>query len=107
MNIQLSFFDSRYGCVVLDDELIASKASDVENKIVTDRKSRGEGPCCDVICDSFFQFMIGIRIQTIADSQVNNIEKLMGTLQPVDNNENSDSGPIIVCDRSYGKKKVI
>ena len=101
------FFDSRYGCVVLDDELIASKASDVENKLVTDRKSGGEGPCCDVICDSFFQFMLGMRIRTIADSQIDNMEKLMDTLPPVDNNENSSSGPIIACDRGYGKKKVI
>ena len=40
------FFDNRYGGYVLDDELISSKASEIEHKVVSDRKSGGEGPTC-------------------------------------------------------------
>ncbi len=93
--------------MVLDDELISSKASDVENKLVTGHKSGGGEPCCDVLCDSFFQFMLEIRIHMIVDSQIDNMEKLLDNLPPVDNNESSHGGPIIACDRGYGKKKVI
>jgi len=42
------FFDNRYGGYVLDDELISSKASDIEHKVVSDRKSGGERPPCNV-----------------------------------------------------------
>jgi hypothetical protein len=38
----IEFFYSKYRCLVLDDELVASKASDVENKIVSGRKSGGK-----------------------------------------------------------------
>jgi len=42
------FFDSMNSCVVLDDELIASKGEDVESKLLSDRKSGKEGPTTDV-----------------------------------------------------------
>ncbi len=34
---------------MLDDELISSKASDIEHKVINDRKSGGEGPTVSVI----------------------------------------------------------
>jgi hypothetical protein len=51
--------------------------------------------------------MSGMRIRTTADSQMDNLEKLLDYLPPVDNNEFSMNGPILGCDRGYGKKKVI
>jgi hypothetical protein len=59
------FFDSRYGGCVLDDELISSKASDIEHKVVSDRKSGGEGPTCDCVCvcDSYVLLMLGMRVR--------------------------------------------
>ncbi len=56
------FFDGSYGGYVLDDELIASKAKDVEHNILSNRKSGGEGPTCDCIYDSYFQFILGKRV---------------------------------------------
>ena len=78
------FFGSSYSCLVLDDEMIGSKALDVETKIVSDSKAAGEGPTCDCICDSFFQFVLGICIKIVADSQVVNVEKLLDYLPAVD-----------------------
>jgi hypothetical protein len=101
------FFDVRYGGYVLDDELIASKAGDVEHKIISDRKSGGEGPTCDCICDSYFQFVLAMRVRSTGDSQIYNVEKLLDMLQPVDNNELSKLGPILACDRGYGKKSAV
>jgi hypothetical protein len=92
---------------VLDDEMIGSKALDVETKIVSDCKAVGEGPTCDCICDSFFQFVLGIRIKTVADSQLVNVEKLLDYLPPVDENVQSMLGPFIACDRGYGKKSIM
>jgi hypothetical protein len=51
--------------------------------------------------------MLVMRIHTIANLQIDNMEKLLDNLSPVDNNESSHSGLIIACDRVYGKKKVI
>lgn len=64
--------------------MIGSKALDVETKIISGRKAAGEGPTCDCICDSFFQFVLGIRIKTVADSQLVNVEKLLDYLPAVD-----------------------
>ena len=57
------FFDSRYGGYVLDNELISSKASDIEHKAVSDRKSGEEGPTYDCFCDSYVQLILGMRVR--------------------------------------------
>jgi hypothetical protein len=62
------FFDSRCGGFVLDDELISSKAIDIEHKFVSDRKSGGEGPTCGCLCDSYVQLLLGMRITYITYS---------------------------------------
>ena len=102
------FFDSMNSCVVLDDELIASKGEDVESKLLSDRKSGKEGPTTDVVSDSFFQIIFGMRLRTIGESQIDNVEKLLDTLPPigVDFRE-SMNGPIMACDRGYGKLSFI
>jgi hypothetical protein len=92
------FFDSYYGCLVLDDKMIGSKAMDVETKIVSDRKTAGD-PTCDCLCDTFFQFVLGIRIKTVADSQIINVEKLLDYTPNIDDNTHSMLGPLVACDR--------
>jgi hypothetical protein len=49
------FFDTCYGCYILDDELVGSKANDLENKTISDRKTVSEGTTTDCICDTFFK----------------------------------------------------
>jgi hypothetical protein len=57
------FFDSQVGCYVLDGKLLASKAVDVEYKILSDRKAGGEGPVIDAVCVAeFFQLHLGVRL---------------------------------------------
>ncbi len=71
------FFDRDYGCYVFDDELLASKAVDVELRTLSDRKAGGEGPTIDCLCDAFLQVVLGMRLRTTADTQQGNLEKLM------------------------------
>jgi hypothetical protein len=71
------FFDRDYGCYVFDDELLASKAVDVELRTLSDRKAGGEGPTVDCLCDAFLQVVLGMRLRTTADTQQGNLEKLM------------------------------
>ncbi len=52
----------RGGCYVLDNELVSSKAVDIEVKMLSSRKSGKEGRTVDVICDSFFQLIVGMRL---------------------------------------------
>jgi hypothetical protein len=101
------FFDTQYSCVVVDDEMEGSKARDVETKVVSDRKAEGEGPTCDCLCDCYFQIVLGMRLKTVADSQVDNVRKVLDTLPSADDNTHSLLGPIFVCDRGYGKKSII
>jgi hypothetical protein len=101
------FFDTCYGCYVLDDELVGSKANDLENKTISNRKTAGEGTTTDCICDTFFQIVLGIRIKTTADSQLTNVQRLLDYLPQIEDNTMSMLGPIIACDRGYGKKAII
>jgi hypothetical protein len=101
------FFDSRYGGYVLDDELISSIASDIEHKVVSDRKSGGEGPTCDCFCDSYAQLMLGMRVRSSRDMQLFNVEKLLNTLPTVAPNTASAFGLILACDHGYGKKSMV
>ena len=62
------FFDSIHGAHMYDDELIASKASDVELHMLSDHNTGGEGSTVHCLCDSFFQLVISMRLQTLDDS---------------------------------------
>ena len=99
--------DTRYGGYVLDDELISSKASDIEHKVASDRKSGGEGPTCDCFCDSYVQLMLGMRVRLSGDMQLFNMEKLLDTLPTVVPNAAFAFGPILACDHGYGKKTTV
>jgi hypothetical protein len=102
------FFDPETSTAVIDDELTASKGEDVETKIVTERKAGKEGPVTDVVTDCYFQVILGIRLRTVGESQMVNVQKLLVTLSAVGADYRAaDSGPIVACDRGYGKLSFI
>ena len=43
-----------------DDELLGSKANDVETKVLSNRKLGGEGPVSDCVADSCVNTMLGM-----------------------------------------------
>ncbi len=87
--------------------MLGLKATDIESKTVSDSKSGGEGSTCDAICDTFFQILLGMRLRTLSDSQLENVCKLLDTMPSIHENTNSMRGPILACDRGYGKKSFI
>ncbi len=42
---------------------------DIEVKTLSSKKSGKEGSTVDVICDSFFQLIVGMRLQTSSDTK--------------------------------------
>ncbi len=101
------FLDDYIGCYVLDDELIGSKAADIKSKVITDRKAAGEGPVYNAICDSFFQIILGMRLQIISDNQQQNVQKVLDFFPSSGNYELSVSSPVMACDFGYGKLPVV
>ena len=94
------------GLVVLDDELVSSRANDVESKTLSNRKAGKEGPVSDCIACSLTSMMYGMRLQTKADNQVENVAKLLKTLN-IPTNANHDHKMLCACDRGYGKMTFI
>jgi len=93
---------------VLDNELISSKGEDIESKILSDWKAGKEGPATDVIFDSFFQILFGMRLRTVGESQLVNVEKLLDTMPAIGADyQLSMNGPIMAFDHGYGKVSFI
>ena len=84
---------------MLDDELISSKAVDIEVKTLSSWKSGKEGSTVDVLCDSFFQLIVGMRLRTSSETQEGNVKQLLSTLPRTNNAYDSPHGPILACDR--------
>ncbi|KAG7372558.1 hypothetical protein IV203_018701 [Nitzschia inconspicua] len=61
----------RNGCIVVDDELIASRATDVEQKVVSNRKRGKEGPVADCAACSLTSICFGMRLRS--RSETNNV----------------------------------
>jgi len=81
----LILFDSWNGCYVSDDEMIESKAGDVESKTVTDENiSRRSSLWCHLWF--LFQAVLGIRLWMVVDSQMQNAEKWLHLLPEMANN---------------------
>jgi hypothetical protein len=101
------FFDRENGCYVYDDELIASKAIDVELRTLSDRKTSGEGPTVDCLADAMFQIVLGMRLRTNATTQQENAERLTDRFPQIERNVASLFGPLLVMDRGFRKLKLI
>jgi len=48
----LIIFNAKNGSLVVDDELVVSQASEVEYKVLSDRKNGKNGPFVDCLADS-------------------------------------------------------
>ena len=79
-SVQL-FLNKKNGVVVVDDELIGSRAQDVEMKILSYRKADKEGPVADCLVDSFASIVYGFRLRTTGETEMENVEKLLARLQ--------------------------
>jgi hypothetical protein len=92
--------NKRNGSIVIDDELISSKATDVESKIVSARKTGKEGPVTDNIACSLSSVMIAMKLRTKGTSQEKNVEHLLNKLPVL-----TATGDTIevAFDRGYGK----
>jgi hypothetical protein len=94
------FVDRENGCYVYDDELTASKANDVELRTLSDRKTGGEGPTIDSLVDTMFQVVLGMRLHTNADTQMENLDRLTDRFPQIDGNITS----IFWSTASYGQR---
>jgi hypothetical protein len=67
------------GVLVIDDELISSRASDVETKTISNRKAGKEGPVSDCVSCSVTNILYGARLRVKGESQSDNVEELTKT----------------------------
>ncbi|KAG7366998.1 hypothetical protein IV203_029668 [Nitzschia inconspicua] len=86
------------GSIVVDDELIASRASDVEQKVVSNRKAGKEGPVANCIACALSSVLLGMRLRVKNDPE--NVEQLLHTL-PLSTASGNDLE--VAFDRGYGK----
>jgi hypothetical protein len=69
------------GILVINDELILSRASDVEAKTISNRKAGKEGPVADCVSCSVTNMSYGIPLRVKGERQSNNVEELMKTVR--------------------------
>ena len=101
--IQL-LLNKKNGVLVVDDELIPSRASDVERKAVTNRKAGKEGPVADCIACSQTSVIFGMRLRVQGDTEEHNVSELLKSLPSF---EDSGSNATITFDRGYGKMNFV
>ena len=89
------------GFLVVDDELISSRAKDVEVKTISNRKTGKEGPVSDCVSCSLLDIMYGMRLRTSSVKQKDNVMDLIGNLPDVRQKVN------VTFDRGYGKRDVV
>ncbi len=94
------FFDTRSGCYTLDDQLLPSKATDLESKTLCSSKTGKEGSTSEITCDSFLQVVLGMRLRTSSETQLENVEKLLDSFPHIEENRLSEFGPLLACDHS-------
>ncbi len=66
--------------------MISSKASEIDHKVVSERKHGVEGPTCNCFCDSHVQVLLGRRVRSSGDMQMYNVDELLDTLPTVASN---------------------
>ena len=88
------------GSLVIDDELISSRAGDVEQKTVSERKLEKEGPISDCIAWSFTSVLFGLRLRVKGESQQANVHALIATIPSI---KISEKNIILTFDQEYSK----
>ena len=89
------------GSLVIDDELVASRANDVEAKMLTNRKKGKEGSVSDCIACSLTNVFYGMRLRTKGVTQFDNVRYLLDRMG--DFGGTGGSVAEVACDRGYGK----
>eukprot|EP00956_Cyclotella_meneghiniana_P032366 scaffold88613_cov67-Cyclotella_meneghiniana.AAC.1 len=92
------------GELVLDDELVGSRASDVECQNHSDRKAGKDGPVADGIADSHLGINYGFRLRLSGESTIQNIQQLLERLPTLTSETHNVE---IKFDRGYGKVTIL
>ena len=88
------------GSLVIDDELISSRAKDVESKTVSNRKAGKEGPVSDCLACSLTSVLYGMRLRVKGVTQEENVAALLSNLPHL---TSSHDKVRLTFDRGYGK----
>lgn len=94
------FLNKKNGILVVDDELVGSRANDVERKTLSYRKTGREGPVADCVADSILGVMFGARLRVRNESEEFNVKELLKTIPMLTANSH---GLRLCFDRGYGK----
>jgi hypothetical protein len=103
-------FNTRNGCLVIDDELIASRAQDVENKTLSARKTGGEGITADMIAEALMCLLLGTRLRVSGESQRDNVNMLLETClcsDKVPGLTDASAKPRMKMDRGYTDEQML
>ena len=92
------------GELVLDDELIGSRAGDVESQNHSDCKAGKDGPVADAVADSHLGINFGFRLRLSGESELDNIRQLLDRLPTL---KSVDHDVEIKFDRGYGKMTLL
>jgi hypothetical protein len=82
------------------------KTVDIEGKTMLTLKSGKEGITVDVLCDSFFQLTIGMKLHAPSKTQKSIVKQLFPLLPKSSHPYSSPSTSIIACDQGYNKMNV-
>ena len=99
-----TLLNNKNGNIVIDDELIGSRAKDVETKSVSHRKAGKEGPTCDAIACSFTSVLFGARLRVRGERVEDNVHTLIDTLPKI---TSVDEKIRLTFDRGYGTMRFV
>ena len=97
-------FNTKNGTLVIDDELVASRAGDVEAKAYTMRKAGKDGPIADAMADSMICLLLGMRLRVTGESQRDNVTELLKTAPVVTDQTHH---PRFTTDRGYTSEVMV
>ena len=97
-------FNTKNGTLVVDDELVSSRAGDVEAKAFSNRKSGKDGPVSDAMADSMICLLLGMRLRVTGETQRDNVAELLKTAPAVTDQSHH---PKFATDRGYTNEAMI
>ena len=96
-----TLINKKKGQTTFDDELMASRAKDVEKKTLSNRKTGKEGPVADCVADAADGKLFGMKLREPGKSEHENIDAVMDRMPNLTHVEHSMTSNF---DRGYGKK---
>ena len=75
--------NQKSGELVLDDELIGSRANDIEHKHKSERKAGKDGPVADAIADAHTCCLFGMRLRVKGEAEIDNVTQLIQRLPDI------------------------